>query len=59
MTKVREHLAASAISNRIGDLQGLMRTPSLQRYPRALAWSRPGQSAMPAPPAPHDLPARD
>jgi DNA-binding transcriptional LysR family regulator len=42
----REHLAVSAISKRIGELEDLVRTPLLQRYPRGVGLTPAGQSLL-------------
>lgn len=42
----REHLAVSAISKRIGELEELVRTPLLQRYPRGVGLTPAGQSLL-------------
>lgn len=42
----REHLAVSAISKRIAELEALVRTPLLQRYPRGVALTPAGQSLL-------------
>ncbi len=42
----REHLAVSAISKRIGELEALVRTPLLQRYPRGVGLTPAGQSLL-------------
>lgn len=42
----REHLAVSAISKRIGELEAMVRTPLLQRYPRGVGLTPAGQSLL-------------
>jgi DNA-binding transcriptional LysR family regulator len=42
----REHLAVSAISKRIGELEALVRTPLLQRYHRGVGLTPAGQSLL-------------
>ena len=42
----REHLAVSAISKRISELEELVRTPLLQRYPRGVGLTPAGQSLL-------------
>ena len=42
----REHLAVSAVSKRISELEGLAGTPLLQRYPRGVALTPAGQSLL-------------
>ena len=42
----REHLAVSAISKRIAELEDLVRTPLLQRYPRGVGLTPAGQSML-------------
>jgi DNA-binding transcriptional LysR family regulator len=42
----REHLAVSAVSKRISELEELVRTPLLQRYPRGVALTPAGQSLL-------------
>ncbi len=42
----REHLAVSAISKRIGELEELVRTPLLQRYPRGVGLTPAGQALL-------------
>lgn len=42
----REHLAVSAISKRIGELETLLRTPLLQRYARGVTLTPAGQSLL-------------
>jgi DNA-binding transcriptional LysR family regulator len=42
----REHLAVSAISKRIGELEELVRTPLLQRFPRGVGLTPAGQSLL-------------
>jgi DNA-binding transcriptional LysR family regulator len=42
----REHLAVSAVSKRIGELEALVGTPLLQRYPRGVALTPAGQSLL-------------
>jgi DNA-binding transcriptional LysR family regulator len=42
----REHLAVSAISKRISELESLAGTPLLQRYPRGVALTPAGQSLL-------------
>lgn len=42
----REHLAVSAISKRIAELEDLVRTPLLQRYPRGVGLTPAGQSLL-------------
>ena len=42
----REHLAVSAISKRIGELESLVGTPLLQRYHRGVGLTPAGQSLL-------------
>lgn len=42
----REHLAVSAISKRIGELEALVRTPLLQRYHRGIGLTPAGQALL-------------
>jgi len=42
----REHLAISAVSKRIADLEDLVRTPLLQRLPRGVGLTPAGQALM-------------
>lgn len=42
----REHLAVSAISKRIADLEALVRVPLLARYPRGVGLTPAGQSLL-------------
>lgn len=42
----RQHLAVSAISKRIGELEALVRTPLLQRYPRGVGLTPAGQALL-------------
>lgn len=42
----REHLAVSAISKRIAELEALIGTPLLQRYPRGVGLTPAGQSML-------------
>jgi len=42
----REHLAVSAVSKRISELENLAGTPLLQRYPRGVALTPAGQSLL-------------
>jgi len=42
----REHLAVSAISKRVAELEDLVRTPLLQRYPRGVGLTPAGQSLL-------------
>lgn len=42
----REHLAVSAVSKRIGELEALVRTPLLQRYARGVTLTPAGQSLL-------------
>ena len=42
----REHLAVSAISKRVSELEELVRTPLLQRYPRGVGLTPAGQSLL-------------
>lgn len=42
----REHLAVSAISKRISELEELIGTPLLQRYPRGVGLTPAGQSML-------------
>lgn len=42
----REHLAVSAVSKRIAELEDLAGTPLLQRYPRGVALTPAGQSLL-------------
>lgn len=42
----REHLAVSAISKRIGELEARARTPLLQRYPRGVGLTPAGQAML-------------
>lgn len=42
----REHLAVSAVSKRIAELEGLAGTPLLQRYPRGVGLTPAGQSLL-------------
>lgn len=42
----REHLAVSAISKRISELEGIVNTPLLQRYPRGVGLTPAGQSLL-------------
>ena len=42
----REHLAVSAVSKRIAELEALVRTPLLQRYPRGVGLTPAGQSLL-------------
>lgn len=42
----REHLAVSAISKRVAELEALVGTPLLQRYPRGVALTPAGQSLL-------------
>lgn len=42
----REHLAVSAISKRIAELEDLVRTPLLQRQPRGVSLTPAGQSML-------------
>jgi DNA-binding transcriptional LysR family regulator len=42
----REHLAVSAISKRIAELEDIVRTPLLQRYPRGVGLTPAGQSLL-------------
>lgn len=42
----REHLAVSAVSKRISELEGIAHTPLLQRYPRGVGLTPAGQSLL-------------
>lgn len=42
----REHLAVSAISKRVAELEALVGTPLLQRYPRGVGLTPAGQSLL-------------
>ncbi|MBL8378799.1 MAG: LysR family transcriptional regulator [Burkholderiales bacterium] len=42
----REHLAVSAVSKRIAELEDLVRTPLLQRYPRGVGLTPAGQAML-------------
>jgi DNA-binding transcriptional LysR family regulator len=42
----REHLAVSAVSKRIAELEELVRTPLLHRYPRGVGLTPAGQSLL-------------